>query len=488
MKSRCWCQREEGHLHSDSMSKSSNRQFVRSGTRTTADRVVGGSGSSACCTRTWKYWRHICCLHGSYPLAVAIIALAAFLLSLYSTTGCDYIAVDIGFIPSNAAYNNQSQANLGFFYLDHRKEGSAVLEDHNNIMIVDAFHGGCKLYSDLFQQDFIASDRTWRVARIMAIIAASAGLASTIIVWLMVVTPLSVGIFWPTLLLPLVMVAFIAEGSKFLLFDISMCGNSIWLPSGVDSIPQTADSCTLGTSAIYGMVSGALFLVALLLVCLYTPQRRTLDPQYGQEEEVALSSNHDMARGKAGRDDTETPLDDSSSSNDLIITGDNATSGEPASLEMEVSPPRLRDIESSDMGEGDIYTTVGTLSENRTLDSEPLSFAKSDGSSRASQQGGSDHELSNSPVPTMTEVGEFQHEQISESRLSKMEKLELSHASKYQPLARSSLLHQLVSELNDSLSTGTSAASSTESSHHQPTLLLGKPTPPAESDSIQRFL
>lgn len=77
------------------------------------------------------------------------------------------------------------------------------------------------------------------------------------------------------------MAAFLAEGSKFLLFDTSMCRNTVWFPTGSDSLPQVAESCSLGSTSYYCMAAGVAFFCSLLLVCLKAPSKRFLDSDYG---------------------------------------------------------------------------------------------------------------------------------------------------------------------------------------------------------------
>ena len=87
---------------------------------------------------------------------------SASLSSLYSSAGCDFIRLDIGFTPSNEAWN-QSTAELGLFVY---QSGESSMNKYH-----EAFVDGCQWYEDTFNEDFIEHDRTWKVARIMAYIS-----------------------------------------------------------------------------------------------------------------------------------------------------------------------------------------------------------------------------------------------------------------------------------------------------------------------------
>jgi hypothetical protein len=104
--------------------------------------------------------------------------------------------------------------------------------------------------------------------------------------WLFVISPLPAFFFWPGVLLPSLMAAFLAEGSKFLLFDTSICRNTVWFPSGADSLPRVAEQCSLGTTSFFSIAAGACFFVSLLLVCLKAPEKRLLDSDYATRTEV----------------------------------------------------------------------------------------------------------------------------------------------------------------------------------------------------------
>lgn len=232
------------------------------------------NASDAPCTQSWKLWRHCCCRYGWYSLLVTPIITAGCLLSIYSSLGCDFVQLEVGFTPSNEAWN-QSTANLGLFTLYTGNDDGAI-------PYADQILDGCEWYPSDFAFNFIEGDRTWKVARIMALISGAASMTATLTSWLFLFTPLPASFFWPGLLLPAVLVAFLAEGSKFLMFDTAACRTALWTPAGVDSLGQKAESCSLGSTAVHTIISGCIFFVALMFVCLKAPKKRLLDETYGR--------------------------------------------------------------------------------------------------------------------------------------------------------------------------------------------------------------
>jgi hypothetical protein len=79
------------------------------------------------------------------------------------------------------------------------------------------------------------------------------------------------------------MAAFLSEGSKFLFFDTSVCRNTVWFPSGADSLPRVAESCELGPTGYYSIAGGAIFFLCLIIVCLKAPEMRKLNSDYGTD-------------------------------------------------------------------------------------------------------------------------------------------------------------------------------------------------------------
>lgn len=69
--------------------------------------------------------------------------------------------------------------------------------------------------------------------------------------------------------------------AKFLFFDTAICRNSVWFVPGTDSLPRTAEVCSLGVTGKYAIAAGAVFFFSLIVVCLKAPILRDLEPNYG---------------------------------------------------------------------------------------------------------------------------------------------------------------------------------------------------------------
>lgn len=95
---------------------------------------------------------------------------ASSLLDLYATFDCEFIHINVGFIPSNDAWS-QSTASIGLFHY--------YSLDQSNLM--DDFGiNGCARFSDDFEAQFVEGDRTWEVTRIMAYISGISGVVAAV--------------------------------------------------------------------------------------------------------------------------------------------------------------------------------------------------------------------------------------------------------------------------------------------------------------------
>jgi hypothetical protein len=127
-------------------------------------------GRSSGLAQIWKLWRHCCCRFGTYPLLVAPIVTVSCLLDIYSSLDCEFLKVNVGFLPSNQAWN-QTTATLGLFQFQVEQEPDLWGE-----LLVE----GCNRYSDEFQTQFVDRDRTWEVTQVVAYISGISGILATV--------------------------------------------------------------------------------------------------------------------------------------------------------------------------------------------------------------------------------------------------------------------------------------------------------------------
>ena len=119
------------------------------------------------------------------------------------------------------------------------------------------------------------------MSQILAYVAGVAGAVATTVSWLMIMTSIPSCFTWSGILLPSVLVSFLSGGAKFLLFDSEICRSALFVPAGDDIRSASTAECKLGADSIVNIVSTAMQLVSLLLVCLKTPDRRHMEETYG---------------------------------------------------------------------------------------------------------------------------------------------------------------------------------------------------------------
>ncbi|KAG7342039.1 hypothetical protein IV203_007131 [Nitzschia inconspicua] len=415
------------HQHLDRHRRYYERSCYRPSRRST------GRGSPRCTSSSWRLWRHCCCRYGWYPILVAPFITFGCILSLYSSGRCDFIRVDVGFTPANEAWND-STAELGLFFYQ-------TGENHTNRYRA-TFLNGCRQYTDEFVDEFIRNDRTWNVSRIMAYVAGGGGILSTIIAWLFVFTPLPAFFIWSAILLPALMAAFLAEGSKFLFFDTAVCRSSVWSPPGTDSLARVAENCSLGDGGKYALASGIIFFLALIPVCLKAPEMRDFEPNYGLDfenqdhEETSDDINDDTFSDQDGcrvtRDHEAGAGDDSDFS--ITTTGHDSVL---AGMELGISKS---DCEEDDL----IVHRFGTLDDEKSQTTRKKQNVESqDGENTDSNI------MYNANKPTLPtcSVESTTLPLISESRLTTAQKLAMNLAPSG---SKQDLIDKFVSEFNAS--------------------------------------
>lgn len=357
------------------------------------------------------------CTSGWYPAFVSPVVTVGFILSLYSSAGCKFIDISIGFVPRNIAWN-ESDMNIGlFFFYDHQQ----ALHDENDYLSV--LHEGCSWYTDVFDDAFIQKDRTWKVARVMSLIAIAGSFLASFTCWTIVLFPVPVNCLWSAVVLPAIMLAFIAEGSKFLIFDIALCRNPVWYPSGIDSLPAEAGSCTLGESAYIGIAACLVHLSGLLSVCLRAPEKRRLDPLFGiKSTEKVEDLEQDSNSGK-DNDSGNNPYEDD----------------EPSVLDDEIytpgpSPASVPHVSNENYTKSNVIDT--SLNDSMSTGSNDMYSLKQTTASTKFTGESKVHSNEKDSAPL----------RVSESRLSVLSKMQLNQTSE-----PSDMIEKLVSDLDSSL-------------------------------------
>lgn len=119
------------------------------------------------------------------------------------------------------------------------------------------------------------------MAQILALVSGGAGCLATIVIWMMIITPIPSCFFWPGVLLPAVLLQLLSGSARFVFFDTQICHEQLWVPDGENAVPVQAESCTLMTDSIISIATSVLSLTNVLMICLRAPKRRQLDENYG---------------------------------------------------------------------------------------------------------------------------------------------------------------------------------------------------------------
>lgn len=254
-----------------------------------------------------------------------------------------------------------------------------------------SFNNGCVGYSDNFESAFVGADQTWQITRIMAYISGCASLIAVVTSWLLTVTPLPASFFWPGVLLPASILAMLTGGAKFLFFDAKICSEELWFADPAES-PVAPQSCNMGDSAVYAVASVAAYFLCTILICVRSPTKRTLDPDYGGKDhgnnaEITLETHRTQETLESVKVDPDPELGVNTSSEivtnnlDASNTSENVMGSLPETLsdtnERLVSPPPTKEIDIS-QAKGHNHVRTSSDVTTWTTNSAQLGFGYGD--------------------------------------------------------------------------------------------------------------
>lgn len=290
----------------------------------------------------WRLWRNCLGRNGLYPLVVAPYITAAWLLDMYGTLGCNLIHVDVGMETRNAAWNETS-IEIGLFHYTSSNVQAEDLEGvdtaADTLSVMNTLHPECRRYDSIFEEYFIEGDQSWKVSQYMAMISACAGCFATVVIWMMIISPLPAKFFWNGFLLPSTMIMLLSGASKFFIFDNQICHALLWLPKEGEPIPQKAEECHASKDLTVTMCASILSLASIFLVYARTPKRRPLDETFGRKymDLTDKKNNEIMAVVPVGTVDTMEDIpDDAESQKEVKVPNMNDY------LEFHASPESIR--------------------------------------------------------------------------------------------------------------------------------------------------
>ena len=224
----------------------------------------------------------------------------SFFMSTYSSLGCKFLTLNIGFNPTNIQWKRK----VDFGPLSYSS---------SSLTSSDASESSkCLSYPPDFYDKYISTDSTWKVLRSFVILSLILHCFVFLIILFMGVksdfVPMStrllrvIHIYWKKCLMVLVGILMLLEGSKFIFLSNKLCNSSIWVTESQSNI-KVAKSCEPNTGLHVTIFSMLFYFIICLIICtaprdieFHQRLKNELNPEYNivnqyiSDEETAPSS------------------------------------------------------------------------------------------------------------------------------------------------------------------------------------------------------
>ena len=199
------------------------------------------------------------------PFFVVTLSTVRFLLSTTSSLGCNFIEIDIGFVPKNIKIAT-STVKIGPWAYER---------------------GKCLSYPHNFSKIFIQNERAWEAARMASIVNITLGFivfitASCVITYKVLrLWPTSaratscikgVDKRWEVCIFVLVLLMFIFEVIKFSLWGVNLCTDDVWMTKEFSFFP--AKECSLSTGAKCSLGAIVIDIIVVMLLSVWSRNLR----------------------------------------------------------------------------------------------------------------------------------------------------------------------------------------------------------------------
>ena len=135
-----------------------------------------------------------------------------------SLTSCDFINVQIGFIPSNIALNT-TEFKIGFW--SYQSKGKALLE----------FNDDCTNFTDKMELAFFEDDGIWKALRLTRLISMISSCIALFFISLICFCRFPAWRAWHHIMLPAICTTFFFGASTLLVRYSYICVKRVWEPS-----------------------------------------------------------------------------------------------------------------------------------------------------------------------------------------------------------------------------------------------------------------